>query len=527
VINLFKKNISNLYFIALAILISGLSTSMFLMSLGSIMLISVWVLEGNFQEKWLRLKKNRNAQLLIGFYFIHVIGLIYTINYEYGLKDLRIKLPLLLLPLVLGTITKIEKKWLERLLFIFIASVLFSTFYSYLVYKNIIPIDRDINDARTISRFISHIRLSMNICLVILLLFFYFKNYNRKFEILLKFLITVWLLYFLYILESATGVMILFSCLMVGSIFYAVNAKTALLRTLSVSVFTLIIISTGLFFYIIISNYYQPRDLDISNLDKRTKSGEVYQHDTTNLQLENGHYLWLYIAPVELEISWNERSEYYFNSTDKKGQPVKWTVIRYLTSKGLRKDREGVYALTKEDISNIENGIASIDANSSTGLGKRIKVIMYEFDSYFRGITPNGNSVTQRFEYWRIGWNLFKDNLFLGVGTGDVNDEYRKQYRKDKSELIYKFRNRAHNQFLTILISFGIFGFIIFISSLIFPFFNSTLPSNILYLFFFTLIIVSFMGEDTLETQAGVTFFALFNSLFLFHIFASPKNKVE
>jgi hypothetical protein len=525
VLSLFKKNISHFYILSLAVLISGLSTSMFLMSLGSIMLVTVWVLEGNFIEKWNIFKTDRRIQLLIGFYFIHILGLIYTTNFEYGLKDLRIKLPLLLFPLVLGTISKIEKKWLERLLLLFIISVLISTIYSYLVYKNIIVIDRDLNDARTISRFISHIRLSMNICLAILLLFFYFIQYTKKIEALIKILITLWFIYFLYILESATGVMILFACLMVGCIFYAVHSKTILLRTLSISVFTLIIISTGLFFYLIISHYYQPRDLDISNLDKRTKSGEVYEHDTTNLQLENGYYLWLYIAPVELEEAWNERSEYFYNEADKRGQAIKWTLIRYLTSRGLRKDREGVYALSKLDISNIENGIATIDANSSTGLGKRIKVILYEFDSYFRGITPNGNSVTQRFEYWKVGWSLFKDNFIIGIGTGDVNDEYRKQYRKDKSELIYKFRNRAHNQFLTILISFGVIGFSIFLLSLLFPFFQDSLGKNILYILFFTLIIVSFMGEDTLETQAGVTFYTLFNSIFLFQIFAPDKNK--
>lgn len=525
-ISLFKKNISNLYFLSLAILISGLSTSMFLMSLGSIMLTVIWVMEGNFAEKWKGIKTDRRIQWMIAFYLIHVLGLIYTSNFDYGLKDLRVKLPLLLFPLILGTIQFRDKKWLDRLLFIFILSVLISTFYSYLIYKNIIVIEgRNVNDARTISRFISHIRLSMNICMVILLLFFYFKEHSTKIMSLAKIVITVWLLYFLYIMESATGVTILFACLIVGCVYYAVLSKTVLLRSISVSLVALIIISTGFFFYFIITNYYQPRDLDISNLDKRTKYGEVYNHDTTNLQLENGHYLWLYIAPVELEESWNERSEYLYSQLDKKGQPVKWTLIRYMTSKGLRKDKEGVYSLTKKDISEIENGVTSIDANSSSGLSKRIKMIMYEFDSYFRGITPNGNSVTQRFEYWRIGWNLFKDNFLIGVGTGDVNDDYRKQYRKDQSELVYKYRDRAHNQFLTILISFGILGFILFLGSLLVPFFYSSMMENILYLFFFTLILVSFTGEDTLETQAGVTFFTFFNCLLVFQIFAKGNSK--
>jgi O-antigen ligase len=435
-----------------------------------------------------------------------------------------VKLPLLLFPLILGTIPSIDKKRIDALLLIFIGSVLFSTFYSFLIHKNVITVERDVNDVRTISRFISHIRLSMNICLVILLLFFYFKNHRNKIFLFFKLILTAWLMYFLYILESATGVMILFSCILVGSVFYAVTSGTILLRTISVSFLAIILISTGLFFYIIISNYYQPRDLDISNLDKRTKYGEVYQHDTSNLQLENGHYLWLYIAPVELEVSWNERSEFLFSQLDKKGQPIKWTLIRYLTSKGLRKDKEGIYSLSEKDITNIESGIASIDANSSTGLTRRIKMIMYEFDTYFRGVTPNGNSVTQRFEYWRVGWSLFKAHPLIGVGTGDVNDEYMKQYRKDKSELIYKFRDRAHNQYLTILISFGILGFLLFIGSLFTPLFYSGIRNEILYLFFFTLILVSFLGEDTLETQAGVTFFAFFNSLFIFQIFRSKDR---
>jgi hypothetical protein len=37
-----------------------------------------------------------------------------------------------------------------------------------------------------------------------------------------------------------------------------------------------------------------------------------------------------------------------------------------------------------------------------------------------------------------------------------------------------------------------------------------------LYITFFLIAVVSFLTEDTLETQAGVTFFAFFNSFFLF-----------
>ncbi|MDG2226927.1 MAG: hypothetical protein P8L20_04265 [Flavobacteriales bacterium] len=39
---------------------------------------------------------------------------------------------------------------------------------------------------------------------------------------------------------------------------------------------------------------------------------------------------------------------------------------------------------------------------------------------------------------------------------------------------------------------------------------------------FLVISLLSFLGDDTLETQAGVTFFAFFNSFFLFH----SSNKV-
>ena len=510
----------------MALVVCGLSTSMFLMSIGSIGMFITWIAEGSFRKKITTLKSDKRIIWMIAFYLVHVFALLYTSNFDYAFKDLRIKLPLLIFPLILGTMPPIKKRQIDILFIIFIASVTFSSFCSYLVYRDIISVDRDVNDARTISRFISHIRLSMNICMSVLLLFFYFRNNDAK-NLIIKMLLAFWFLYFLFILESATGYMILFFCTLAACCYYAVLAQKAISRVIAISMLGVIFISACLFFYFIVTNYYQPRDLDISNLDQRTKYGEIYQHDTTNLQLENGYYIWMYIAQVELEESWNKRSEFSYTSLDKKGQPVKWTLIRYMTSKGLRKDRDGVSALTNEDVANIENGITSVDANANSGLVRRIKVILFEFDSYFRGITPNGNSVTQRFEYWRVGWSLFSDNMLIGVGTGDVNDEYRKQYRKIKSELIFKYRNRAHNQFLTVCISFGIIGFIVFVISLFIPFYKTKLSREILYILFFTLLMVSMMGEDTLETQAGVTFTAFFTSFLVFQCFRNiTEDKV-
>ncbi len=75
--------------------------------------------------------------------------------------------------------------------------------------------------------------------------------------------------------------------------------------------------------------------------------GEKYQYDFQDITTENGFYLWENIAQKELERAWNRKSKFSFNSKDKKNQPIKATLYRFLTSKGLNKDSVGLSKLTK------------------------------------------------------------------------------------------------------------------------------------------------------------------------------------
>jgi Ca2+/Na+ antiporter len=83
---------------------------------------------------------------------------------------------------------------------------------------------------------------------------------------------------------------------------------------------------------------------------------------------------------------------------------------------------------------------------------------------------------------------------------------------------------RAHNQFLSITVAFGLFGLLVFIYVLLSPFILKKIPDILLYSGFIFIFLLSLLNEDTLETQVGVTFFALFNS-FLLLMF--PSNKKE
>ena len=59
---------------------------------------------------------------------------------------------------------------------------------------------------------------------------------------------------------------------------------------------------------------------------------------------------------------------------------------------------------------------------------------------------------------------IIKENPIIGVGTGDVNDQFLNKYDELKSPLTEERRLRAHNTYLTETVSFGLFGLLFFIT---------------------------------------------------------------
>ncbi|MGP8217137.1 MAG: O-antigen ligase family protein [Bacteroidia bacterium] len=67
-----------------------------------IVLYSVaWLLEGDFKRKGNAILKNRYVWLFVSFYMLHVLGMIFTSNFDAGLFNLQVKLSLLVFPLLL------------------------------------------------------------------------------------------------------------------------------------------------------------------------------------------------------------------------------------------------------------------------------------------------------------------------------------------------------------------------------------------------------------------------------------------
>ncbi len=69
------------------------------------LLLAVWVAEGGYRRKmaWIR-ESFFFTSLFVVLYLLYLVGLIYTNNFDYGLTDVFLKIPLFLFPLIFSTI---------------------------------------------------------------------------------------------------------------------------------------------------------------------------------------------------------------------------------------------------------------------------------------------------------------------------------------------------------------------------------------------------------------------------------------
>lgn len=508
-----------IYLASVFLLVIGLSTSEFMMSVSSIALACNWLLEGKLKEKFDRLKKNRTALVLTSMFFMYVVWMIGTSDLQEGMKELRIRLPLLLFPVVLGSIPRFsvkEQVWVAR---IFIAATLCSTLISLGVYFELIPTKSDISDVRNISIFISHIRLSLLICVAITI-GFYFMVERREHRWIYLFCI-LWFIGFLYLIQSATGFVILFMLIGLFGLYLWKKIQRQFLKYTFFALSVLIMIGGILYIVKAHRAYFSVNEHSCNEPMANTEFGDRYYHDLENTQLENNNYIWRNIHWDGMQKAWNERSAMDIFGKDGKGQQLDATLIRYLTSMGSCKDREGVEALSDVDIKAIESGTPSC-VKPQKGIKKRLNEIFWEFNAYDNGANPSGNSVVMRLEFWKTAKEVIRNNPWFGVGTGDGKNEMQQMYDQTNSVLDEDWRLGSHNEFLSTWVKTGLFGFLIFVFALFYPL-GKRKNWNILYLAFFLIAGLSFLAENTLETQPGVTFFGFFNCWLLFQCF-HPKE---
>ena len=482
-------------------------------SIPQIIIAANWFLEKDFFLKWQRLKSNKIFWVLLSLFLLHLVGMLYTTNIDKGLDDLRNKAPLVVLPVLFFSVKPLSQKELNLLFSFFFLSVIISSIYCFLVYSG--ATHKTIINVRQASVFMSHIRFSLFIAFAIIGLIYTLYNNREKCIKFLCFLSVVWLLFFMYKLELATG----FICLII--------VGTVLIIKLVIQKLNKWASATILLSFLVLGVFLGSKTIDsLSMFDKsadnptnailyQTANNGFYLQDTVFQLAENGNLITININEYELKKEWELRSKKPYQIEDLKGNGVRYTLLRYMTSKGLTKDSVGIKTLTTEDITNIENGFTNYKYTSHGGLVARWREIVWEYIKYKRGENPSGHTLTMRLEFWKTANYIIKQQPVFGVGTGDIQDSFNAAYQNTHSKLDKDWWLRCHNQYLAITVAFGIIGLLVFLIYLFYPIIKLKNQLHPLYWPFFFIALLSFLTEDTLETQTGVTFFIFFQTLFL------------
>ncbi len=127
-------------------------------------------------------------------------------------------------------------------------------------------------------------------------------------------------------------------------------------------------------------------------------------------------------------------------------------------------------------------------------------------DSYY-------NSSTIRLTEWKYGFEIFKQNWLIGVGTGDIKSITMAHYIKNKfSYGITHFETPA-SQYLHHGMILGIIGLLFLLLNYFYPFLISIRHKDYLYASFL-MIIIMYSTTGNVFSAASVLIYGLFNSLF-------------
>ncbi|MFK7758038.1 MAG: O-antigen ligase family protein [Flavobacteriales bacterium] len=495
------KHLNILFLIGAGLIVVGMPYSLVLMSIGTIWVSSVYILQGNYRDK---LKKAGSPVVLclLGFLTYYFVALIWTQDLTQGWKEGLKILPLVVIPLVFSGITGVSHRQKKGLMWLFVAATLSSVLVCYGV--ALARGTLTTGDPREISFLTSHIRLSLFVCLSVL--WVVISQLNPW----LKLLLSLILLSFIVVVQSITGISVLLFlsiAVLLGIIPVKGISTIRMLRSITATVLILSFVFLG--FTTI--DYYSVKTKVPT--PKFTKFGNKYNTEFENNFVENGSYLWSYICKDELEQAWKERTDRSV-WVQEGGEFADYAVItRYLNNSNLTKDREGVNALSDEDIERIISGNPYPNHWKYKGFSKRLRGFFFQIEKSQLNADYTGNSITEKLMYQQAGWHVFSSHWLIGAGTGDLKSELNTYYRDQYPSMNENYRRKPHNQFLTVGAMFGVIGLILFLL-FFWSLWRSPSDMSVTILRSFILIVLlSFLSEDTASSQAGITFIGFFSGL--------------
>ena len=270
-----------------------------------------------------------------------------------------------------------------------------------------------------------------------------------------------------------------------------------------------ILLSIGLVGTLVVAvgmgNWLRPVPLPQEAFPSHTEWGNAYVHRPDRVLSEGGHRLHILMCEQEWEEAWSQVSQKPLDEQNAAGYTIRPRLWRYLTSKGWPKDGEHIVQLSPSEVKAIEQGATNVQPRS--GLSQRLHAFRWEYETWKDGGNPSGHSLFQRFEHWRAGWHGWNESLLWGHGIGDTEAAIQRSYLALETPLSETFRHRAHMQYLTLGMTGGCMAlalWLAFASSWLWRFRRHAVAQ-----WAWLLVSLSFLFEDTLETQAGVALVGL------------------
>lgn len=505
---------SNFFFVALVAFVIALPLSEALVSVFSGVVLVAALAEDTWENKWQRIKSRKILLLIPVIFLLYLLSSLVTIKYDHSFYDIQKVMFYLVFPLAFSMGKELNAKQKRFVLLAFAASVLLAIFLSLIKWV-VFPQEGNFS-VHNIS-LISHIRFSFQLILVIWFLVFLtvvnYQNLSKTNIVILSGLVIVYLGYLVF-QQSLTGILA-FVASGLYFLFYLFNQTKSEYKVPLIVGFILLIIVPVIYVQQVVKNFYEFDLVDSETVDQFTPEGHPYRNDFYNKMVENGHYVGLYVCEEEMRDEWNKVSAYKYDSIGLNGYPVSATLVRYLTSKNLRKDAAGVKALKTEDIENVEQGMANVIFQRKYSLYPRIYLTVWEYYVYSQTGYSNNQSFSQRIEFARAAITIIKKHFWLGVGTGRWKQEFAQAFKENHSRLNESLYASSHNQYLNYMVKFGVPGFLLIMFLLIYPIIKTKHYRDPLFMILLVFMFFANFADSNLESHMGSSFFFFFYCFFL------------
>lgn len=158
-------------------------------------------------------------------------------------------------------------------------------------------------------------------------------------------------------------------------------------------------------------------------------------------------------------------------------------------------------------------------------LHNKVNYMKRDVSRYLNGQSVNDFSDGNRLLSIQLGLELFKENPWLGVGSGDLQEEMTNKYKSGYPDILERNYLIPHNQFIYVIAALGISGFMLFLLCVFYPITYKVIWTYPLVMLLLIVCYTSFISEATIEVQDGVALLSLLYGFVL--LFEYNYSKVK